>query len=180
MKGKVLISEPFLADPTFSRSVILITEHTDHGTLGYVLNQRTDYAVNMIVEGLDMVNLSAYQGGPVEMNSLHYLHTYPQIEGNVQVMDGVYWSGNFGDVCQGLLAGSMQQDNFRFFVGYSGWSPGQLQEELDQKSWMIGDLEPKYLFDHTIDDDELWKLAVRKQGGKDALMANAPTDPFLN
>lgn len=180
MKGKVLISEPFLPDPTFSRSVILITEHTDHGTLGYVLNQRTDYAVNMIVEGLDIVNRSAYQGGPVELNSLHYLHTYPQIEGCTKVMDGVYWSGDFEEVCQGLLLGGMKQENFKFFVGYSGWSPGQLQEELDQKSWMIGDLEPKYLFDHTIDDDELWKLAVRKQGGKDALMANAPTDPFLN
>lgn len=180
MKGKVLISEPFLLDPNFSRSVILITEHEEHGTLGYVLNQRTDYAVNMLVEGLDTVNQSTYQGGPVELKSLHYLHTYPQIEGSTEVMAGVYWSGDFGDVCQGLLLGSMKQENFRFFVGYSGWGPGQLQEELNQKSWMVGTLESKFIFDQGIEDEELWKHAIREQGGSDALLANAPIDPFLN
>ncbi len=180
MKGRILISEPFLPDPTFSRSVILITEHASHGSIGYVLNQRTDYAVNMLVEGLDMIHHSAYQGGPVELKSLHYLHTYPEIEGSTKIMDGVYWSGDFGDVCQGLLTGSMQPENFKFFVGYSGWARGQLQAELDDKSWMVGELTAPYIFDHTIADEDLWKHAVRKQGGTNALLANAPTDPFLN
>ena len=180
MKGRVLISEPFLPDPNFRRSVILIAEHEEHGSLGYVLNQRTDFAVNMIVDGLDSVNRSAYQGGPVELDSLHYIHTYPHIEGSVKIANGIYWSGDFGDVCKGLLAGSMLQENFRFFVGYSGWAAGQLQAEIEDKSWMVGDLEAKYIFDQSIEDEELWKHAIRERGGTDALLANAPKDPFLN
>ena len=84
MKGQVLISEPFLPDPTFSRSVILITEHESHGTIGYVLNQKTDFAVNMIIGGLDTVSQSTYQGGPVELESLHYIHTYPEITAHMK------------------------------------------------------------------------------------------------
>ncbi|MDB4161296.1 YqgE/AlgH family protein [Bacteroidia bacterium] len=180
MNGRVLISEPFLPDPNFNRSVILITEHDEKGSMGYVLNQRTDYTVNTLVESLDKVNNTTYQGGPVELNSLHYLHTYPQIEGSIKVQDGVYWGGDFGEACDGLMSGSMQQENFRFFVGYSGWAAGQLQAELDEKAWMVGDLEAKYIFDQNIEDDALWKHAIREQGGTNALLANAPTDPFLN
>lgn len=180
MKGKVLISEPFLLDPTFKRSVILITEHEDAGSVGYVLNQRTDLAVNMLIDRLSMVNNSAYQGGPVELDSLHYLHAYPEVSGCVKVMDGVYWSGDFDEVCEGLLTGKMTQKNFCFLVGYSGWSAGQLKDELAQKSWIVGDLDASYIFDQNIPDDELWKIALRNQGGTDALLANAPDDPLLN
>ncbi len=180
MNGRVLISEPFLPDPNFYRSVILITEHDEKGSMGYVLNQRTEYTVNTLVEGLDKLNSNAYHGGPVELDSLHYLHTYPRIKNSIKIQDGVYWGGNFGEICEGLMSGSLQQKNFRFFVGYSGWAVGQLQTELDEKSWMVGDLEAKYIFDHNIEDGDLWKHAIRKQGGINALLANAPSDPFLN
>lgn len=180
MNGRVLIAEPFSTDPNFDRSVILITEHNEKGSIGYVLNQRTEYTVNTLVEGLDKVNHNAYQGGPVELDSLHYLHTYPQIVGSIKIQDGVYWGGNFRAVCNGLMYGSMQQENFRFFVGYSGWAAGQLQAELDENAWMVGDLETKYIFGQNIEDKELWKHAIREQGGTNSLLANAPTDPFLN
>ncbi|MDA9110904.1 YqgE/AlgH family protein [Bacteroidia bacterium] len=72
--GNILISGPFIEDPTFSRSVILIAEHNEHGSIGYVLNQKTDYALNMLTEGIDIANQNAYQGGLVELNSLHFTH----------------------------------------------------------------------------------------------------------
>jgi putative transcriptional regulator len=71
MNGRVLIAEPFSTDSNFDRSVILITEHNEKGSIGYVLNQRTEYAVNSLVAGLDKVNHNAYQGGPVDLDSLH-------------------------------------------------------------------------------------------------------------
>ncbi len=180
MKGQVLISEPFLSDPTFSRSVILITEHESHGTIGYVLNQQTDFAVNVLIEGLDMVHQYAYQGGPVELESLHYIHTYPEISKSTEVLPGVYWSGSFDEVCQGLIEGRFLAENFKFFVGYSGWSPGQLDAELAEKTWLVSELTPEVIFDTTIADKDLWKHAIRSVGGKDALLANSPEDPFLN
>ena len=178
--GDVIISEPFLSDPNFSRSVILITEHATHGTIGYVLNQRTDYAMNMLIENLDMVNQSAYQGGPVELESLHYIHQYPEITNSVEILPGVYWSGSFDEVCQGIKEGVLVAENFKFFVGYSGWAPGQLAAELDEKAWLVSQLNAETIFDATIADKDLWKHAIRSIGGVDSLLANSPDDPFLN
>ena len=180
MKGQVLISEPFLPDPTFSRSVILITEHESHGTIGYVLNQKTDFAVNMMIGGLDTVSQSAYQGGPVELDSLHYIHTYPEITNSAEILPGVYWSGSFEEVCQGITEGKFLAENFKFLVGYSGWALGQLDAELKEKTWLVSQLSAEVIFDSSIADIDLWKHAIRSIGGKDALLANSPEDPFLN
>jgi putative transcriptional regulator len=179
-KGQVLVSEPFLSDPSFNRSVILITDHGSHGTIGYVLNHQTDLVVSQLIEGLDVVPQCAYQGGPVELDSLHYLHTYPEISDSNEVLPGVYWSGSFDEVCQGLMEGRFQAENFKFLVGYSGWAPEQLLAEMDEKAWLISELSPEVIFDTSIADKDLWKHAIRSVGGKDALLANSPEDPFLN
>jgi len=83
-------------------------------------------------------------------------------------------------VCQGLIEGRFLAENFKFFVGYSGWSPGQLDAELAEKTWLVSELTPEVIFDTTIADKDLWKHAIRSVGGKDALLANSPEDPFLN
>jgi len=89
MKGKVLISEPFLADPNFSRSVILITEHNAKGSFGFVLNQKTDLMANAILEELHLVNLAVYSGGPMDPQSFHCLHTYGHIQDAIYVCENV-------------------------------------------------------------------------------------------
>ena len=179
-KGKILISEPFLTDPSFSRSVVLITEHDKHGTIGYVLNQPTSVLLNDIIDGLPFSKKTVASGGPVERNSLHYLHSYSTIADTTEVQPGLFWSGDFDEVCDGLIAGKWSLDQFVFFVGYSGWAPGQLSEELSQKAWLVGTLPTDKMLNSTIDSNELWKHAIRDIGGKDALLANAPIDPFLN
>ena len=178
--GSILISEPFLPDPNFSRSVVLLTEHNIHGSFGFVLNQPTEHSVNRVMEELVHVNHSLYQGGPVELESFHYLHTYGHIDKSLEIGDGVHWSGDFEQVYSGIQDGSLSADQFRFFIGYSGWAAGQLEAELAEKSWIIGDFNAKYLFDDTIEDAELWKHAIRDKGGNFSLLANSPENPSLN
>lgn len=178
--GNILISGPFIEDPTFSRSVILIAEHNEHGSIGYVLNQKTDYALNMLTEGIDIANQNAYQGGLVELNSLHFIHTYDHLTGATQVMPNVHWGEDFDEVCSGIQNKVLKLQEFKFFVGYSGWAPGQLAHELKYHSWITGSLDADLIFNLNIDDEHLWKIALRTKGGSEALLANAPSDLLLN
>ncbi|MDC1394936.1 YqgE/AlgH family protein [Bacteroidia bacterium] len=178
--GRVLISEPFLLDPNFSRSVVILTEHSDVTTFGFVLNQKTDFAVNLVIDELPTVHSNIYQGGPVELETFHYLHNYPHIEDAIEIGPKIYWGGNFIQIHTGIRNGELDADQFKFFVGYSGWAPGQLEVELAEKAWIVGDLDAKYIFDKSIADDDLWKHAIRGTGGKNSLLANSPKDPKLN
>lgn len=180
MIGKVLISEPFLADPNFSRSVILITEHNASGSFGFVLNQKTDLMANAIIEELHLVNQAVYSGGPVDLQSFHFLHTYHHIKDAVQVCENVYWGGDFEQLFQEIKQGLIDPKNVKYFIGYSGWGPQQLDGELTEKAWLVGDLKSRDIFDSHINDQDLWKLAIRNLGGQVSLLANSPLDPNLN
>lgn len=178
--GRVLISEPFLPDPNFSRSVVFITEHSEAGTLGYVLNQRTDLTVDTVMPELGAADVPLFQGGPVDLESFHYLHRYSEIEGSTHVSGNIYWGGDFEQVKLGLETGVYDKENFIFLVGYSGWAEGQLAMELEERSWIVGELSEDLIFDRTIDDSDLWKHAIRRVDGDDSLLANSPINPYLN
>ena len=180
MKGRVLISEPFMPDPTFMRSVVLVAEDDKNGTVGFVLNQQTTHRVDSIVEGIQGLNNLAYQGGPVELQSFHYIHNYKHIAGCHAIKDGIYWGGDFEQICAEIIAGTIDPKGIKFFVGYSGWATGQLEAELEEKSWIVGDLDAEHIFNQDIQDAELWKLAIRSKGGTDSLLANSPIYPNLN
>ena len=178
--GKILVSEPFLSDPNFSRSVVLIAEYQEDSTVGFVMNQKTDYTVALLMPDLPFVNNAVYQGGPVELESFHYIHKYPQISGSTQLTESIYWSGDFDEVIEGLKQGDFKQEDFMFFVGYSGWAQGQLTSELEEKAWILGELPEEYLINPKVEEGELWKLAISNMDGDDALLANSPINPFLN
>lgn len=179
-KGRILISEPFLQDPNFHRTVVLLTEHGEEGSIGFVLNQSTNFEVAALIPDLDSVNEPLLQGGPVERDSLHFLHTYPDIPEAVDLGNGIWWSGDFKEVTVGLLSGRLKPERFKFFVGYSGWGQGQLQDELDDEVWIVGEFEADQLFGVQLDDELLWREAMRKLGGNYALLANSPHNPHLN
>ncbi|MBR9861285.1 YqgE/AlgH family protein [bacterium] len=178
--GRVLISEPFLQDPNFARTVVLITEYSEEGTVGYVLNQKTDLEVYQLIEELPEIKSPVYQGGPVQLESFHYLHQYPEIEGAVELGQGLFWSGNFEQVKLGLNSGSLDPKKFVFFIGYSGWANGQLESELHEKAWIVGELNPMSIFEPEKDELDLWKEVMRSLGGDFALLANSPINPQFN
>ena len=179
-KGSILISEPFLEDPNFKRSVVLLVEHNEEGSVGFVLNQRTDLAVNMVMEELSSVSTSLFQGGPVEQDRLNYIHTFSDIEGSDEVAPGVFFGGSFEDIMQGIDVGKFDKEKFKFFVGYSGWAPGQLEAELREKSWIVAKLKAEDIIDSDLVDNELWKKAIQLSGGKNVLLVNSPDAPYLN
>lgn len=179
-KGRVLLSEPFLQDPNFSRTVVLITEYGEEGTVGFVLNHKTDFSVDLLMPDLDMVTQQVYNGGPVEMESFHYIHGYEEIEGAVDLGQGVYWSGNYEQVVQGLRSGSYDPSEFKFFIGYSGWAQGQLEAEMKEDAWVVAEIDKEMIFVQEEEDQRLWQQAMEGLGGEFALLAKAPIDPQFN
>lgn len=178
--GDLLISEPYLPDPNFERSVVLLCEHNEEGTFGLVLNQETENKLADVISGDVAIQAGLYIGGPVQQNTLHFLHRAPDLIDHVfEVKSGLYYGGDQQELFRMMQEGLLREEDFLFYVGYSGWSPGQLMDELKAKSWIVyQDIKPDEIFD--IPADQLWKHVLQKMGGKFKAISNYPTDPRLN
>lgn len=179
-KGRLLLAEPFLKDPNFKRSVILLCEHDEkEGSVGFILNNLADLMLDDVIEDLNNFPAELYIGGPVQNDTLHFLHNLGnKLKGSIEIAEGVYWGGNFEDVINMINKGEVTPDNFRFFLGYSGWSPNQLDEEMKENSWMVHPAKSAHVF--KLDADELWKQVLQEMGPDYAMMVNFPEDPILN
>lgn len=179
-KGDLLISEPFLIDPNFVRTVILLCEHNEDGTLGFVLNKPAQIVLNELIEEAGSRDDKIFIGGPVQQNTLQYMHRLGGlIEGGIEIAKDLFWGGNF-DQIMALLDGELiKKEDIKFFVGYSGWAPGQLKDELELNSWIIyRNVSVKQIFDLSV--DSLWKEVLNNMGGKYKIISNFPVDPRLN
>lgn len=177
-KGSILIAEPYLGDPNFERSVVLICEHSHEGSFGLVLNQSTNLTLSDVLEDV-YADMPLYVGGPVQQNTLHYIHRRPDlIDNSIRVLDGLYWSGDFEQVKQAVNLGTLKEEDIRFFIGYSGWSSGQLDGELAEKSWYVTQTDAGFLFDTPA--DQFWRGILKRMGGEFKAISNYPVDPRLN
>lgn len=179
-KGTLLISEPFMADPNFKRSVVLLTEHHSEGTVGYVMNHKSDFLLKDIISDCWDANFQVYLGGPVATDTLHFIHKVPdKIPGGADLGNGLFWGGDFEALKIQINNYNIEEEEIKFFIGYSGWAEEQLDDELAVNSWIVSD---KYNPDMIFDDSEtdLWKEAIINMGTKYAHIANFPTDPALN
>jgi putative transcriptional regulator len=178
-QGILLLSDPFLKDPNFARSVILLCEHNTEGSFGLVLNKKSAYHLCDLVEMAFDLRITVFDGGPVQQNTLHFIHRKPHlIPESVEVAKGIFWGGHFETIVDLLRDGSLSQDDIRFFVGYSGWSQGQLAEEHEGKSWIIAPATPGLIF--LPKEEMIWKKSLHALGGEYAQMSNYPSDPQLN
>ena len=179
-KGKLLLSEPsLLQDVTFGRSVILIAEHNTKGSIGFILNKPTEYKVNDLVKELN-INFPVYKGGPVEEDNLFYIHNTPElILDSVEIADGIYWGGDFEMVIEQANKGNFTKKNIRFFLGYSGWIANQLEQEANQRSWVITSNKHKSTILSKA-SSSLWKNQIESLGEKYKIWSNAPEDPEYN
>ena len=118
-QGKILISEPFTPDVFFKRSVVLLTEHTDEGSVGFILNKPSSSTLSKISKEFGNLDVPVYYGGPVEQDSLFYMHILPDlIPNSKKVFDDLYWSGDY-KVLSGLVrSGKINQDKTGFFIGH--------------------------------------------------------------
>ena len=179
-KGCLLVSEPHLPDSNFERSVILLCEHNEKGSLGFVLNHLAKFTLSDIMPNTTKINVPIRIGGPVEYNTLHFLHrNNSSLEMSTLVSDTINWGGNYELAFEWLNKGTASKDDFLFLVGYSGWSAGQLEEEIERKSWIVFPEANEELVFNT-SSNNLWKEVLYKMGGRFSVFANYPSDPRLN
>lgn len=177
--GVILISDPFLKDPNFLRTAVIICEHNTEGSVGFVFNKQFELGIGDLVEGLEGIDFSVYDGGPVQKNSIHFIHTRPDfIDEGTDIGNGIYWGGNFEQVKALLKTDSLTENDIRFFIGYSGWGTGQLEDEIVEKSWIIREGNKELVF--STKSAQIWKDALKGLGGEYELMPNYPLDPQLN
>jgi putative transcriptional regulator len=177
--GILLIADPFLKDPNFLRTVVFLCEHREEGSFGFVLNRQYGNTLDELIPELEGLKIPVYYGGPVQVDTIHFLHQLPdEIPGGQEVIKGVYWGGDF-DAVVGLLKNrNIDTGRIRFYIGYSGWSGGQLREEMNEKTWLTVKATRKLIF-HS-EYTEIWKEALKHLGGDFEMMVNFPIDPQLN
>ena len=178
-KGKILISEPFLPDTFFNRSIVYLTDHSAQGSVGFILNKRLDLNMMSAVTGFENWNENINMGGPVAPDTLHYLHNAGDlIPNSVLIEDNLYWGGDIDTVRELILTGKLDHTQIRFFLGYSGWSAGQLERELREDSWIIARVKPEIIMKYRGDDT--WKSVLRSFKNKYRIWADFPDSPEMN
>ncbi|GGQ14463.1 UPF0301 protein [Streptomyces virginiae] len=180
LTGRLLVATPALADPNFDRAVVLLLDHDEQGSLGVVLNRPTPVGVGDVL--LPWAPLAGapgvvFQGGPVALDSALGLAVIPGEEGPLG------WRRVHGaiglvdlEAPPELLASAL--GGLRIFAGYSGWGPGQLEEELGEGAWYVVESEPGDV--SSPDPERLWRSVLRRQRSELAMVATYPDDPSLN
>jgi len=179
-KGYLLIAEPsILGDVSFNRSVILLADHSDEGSVGFILNKPLDYKLSDLIPEIDS-DFKVYNGGPVEQDNLYFIHTIPNlIPNSIEISNGIYWAGDFDAVTELIQNNKITEDNIRFFLGYSGWESEQLLQELLANTWVLS----KNIYKESIikkSDDAFWKQNMIELGDQYSIWSNAPEDPSFN
>ena len=176
--GSLLIAQPFLADPNFTRSVILLCEHNNEGSVGFILNRPTQLTIGDLLPDLSSKWLNVSQGGPVQLDTLHMLHRVPSLLGGNEIANGVFWGGSYETLEKVVYDDNVQDADLKLFLGYSGWSAGQLEKEIEEGSWMVVKPTRDILFDTSA--ESMWKSSVKLLGSRYAYIANMPLNPQLN
>ena len=177
--GKLLIAEPFLDDPYFKRSVVLLTEHNENGSIGFILNKPIEIKLKDAVGELPPIDSNIHLGGPVARETLHFLHTEGDlIDGSLEIMKGLFWGGNFETLKKLIEQDKIKPESIKFFVGYSGWEPQQLDKELKLNSWIV--LEGDLSVIMKRNTANLWKDILKEKGNEFGVIADFPQDPTMN
>ncbi len=161
------------------RTVVFMCRHSDEGSFGFVLNKAVEQTLDLLITGLDGTEVPVYYGGPVQTDTVHYIHQYPDlIPDCYKISDEIYWGGDFETVKTLLNSNKIENDKIKFFVGYSGWEKGQLAEELAEKSWLTATTTRNLVFNTAPED--VWKESLKHLGGEYEMLINYPIDPQLN
>jgi len=178
-KGSILISDPFSDDVYFGRSVVLICEHNEEGTFGFVLNNYIDVNLHQLDDNLPNINARISFGGPVSKENLYYIHSFSDITNTLEIREGLYYGGDFDEITDRIKNAKNPNKEIRFFVGYSGWSVGQLDEEIKNENWITANnISTENIIDTKLDD--LWRICLEKQGQRFKLMTKFPRNPMDN
>lgn len=176
--GRLLIAEPMLGDPAFSRCVVFLCEHGEEGSVGFILNHRTIFTLKDLLPDIQAPLLPVFQGGPVQADTLHMLHRMPAMLEGKELAKGIFWGGNYDALKLSAVNNYIQPENIRLLMGYAGWGAGQLAKELEEGSWLVSEADINLVFE--TDVDQIWRRAVDALGPDFAALTMLPIDPRLN
>ncbi len=177
--GRILVSQPSLKDRFFSRSVVMLAEHGPDGSFGFITNKPARIKLSKVTAEFGDFDMELYLGGPVHVNNLFYVHSKGDIiSDSLKIMEGVYWGGSIDDIRRLIASGELTSNDIRFYAGYSGWQPKQLDDEMKENSWIVLDGQKRYVFG--LRPNSLWKKIVLKLGDEYAPWINYPYDPNMN
>ncbi|MTK53559.1 YqgE/AlgH family protein [Paludibacter sp.] len=178
--GRLLVAEPFMNEPYFGRSVILLTQHSNLGSMGLVLNKPLKLYLHEILEGVKVEeNIPVFCGGPVGSKSLFYLHNLSEVPQSFQIAKNLYLGGDFEWLMDNLNAGLGTVAKVRFFLGYAGWDEGQLLDEIKNQSWLVTKMATEEIL-RMPGYENLWSRSMQSLGGKYKRWAEFPQNPNLN
>ncbi len=178
-KGRILIAEPFLSGNYFNRSVVLLVAHSTKGAVGFILNKRVEFPIHEIFPDFPEFDAKVYLGGPVSTDSVYFIHKLgEQIPGSIHVLGNLYWGGDFVELKRQIKIGLLQPSDVRFFLGYSGWDSGQLEQEIKEDSWLVTDVEEETVMREL--NQASWVDFVKKAGNRYTIWENFPENPSLN
>lgn len=175
--GTILLSEPFMHDPLFGRAAILICHHSKDGSFGLILNKPS---ANPFEDEMDhpLSQSQFFGGGPVEINNMFFVHTLSYLSESVLIKDGIHWQGVYSELLEAIEENAFRSDNGRLMIGYTGWSEGQLEEELEKEEWMVYNGPIDFVL--SMEPNLLWKALLQNMGPYYKMVSNFPLDPNLN
>lgn len=178
--GNILISEPFLNDFYFGRSVVLLIDKDEEtGCFGVIINKRLSLKINDIIDDFPKFDGDVYLGGPVATDSLFFIHTLGVIiPDSTEIRKGIFWSGNINAVKALIREGLINKHEIRFYIGYAGWDAGQLKSELQRNSWLVGDIPTKLILN--TNPGKMWSTFTQNMGERYRLWNQYPTNPNDN
>lgn len=177
--GRILISEPFLSDMYFQRSVVLMVDHSSDGSFGIILNKPVESFVCDIVDGFHGIKSKIFLGGPVRSDALFFIHRLGRkIRGSVIIYNDIAWGGDVGQVKEMIKKGEIKEKDIRFFLGYSGWTKNQLDDELKHNSWVVSDKKIDTVID--VEPENMWEYSLKQLSGNYKEWINYPKDPTNN
>lgn len=180
--GSLLIAEPFLKEHWFCHAVICMLDcDPGQSAMGVVMNRPSGQTLNNLIDGVTTPNdIPVWVGGPMSLDRLFFIHTLgPLIPGAREIAPGLYLGGDFDEMLSYINGGLDPEGTIRFFVGYSGWSPGQLNQEIADHVWAVSN--PGQATDLlTGGDDRYWHRYVRRLGPSHHHWHLHPLNPQLN
>lgn len=178
-KGRILISEPFLLDYYFKRSVVLLAEHNEEGSFGLIINKPVKMSLSDIITDFPDFEAPIYLGGPVKTDSLFFIHTLGDIvPDSMEIIPDLYWGGDIEAIKEMIKIDRINPSQIKFFMGYAGWVANQLENELKKNSWLVSTTSAKKIMQQEI--DVFWESSLKSLGKDFAYWTNFPEDPALN
>lgn len=176
-KGMLLVSPPLMVDGIFHKSVILLLQHSEEGSMGFIINKQTNLSLTDVVNESLEYNEATFFGGPVSINQIQVLHKISTIPESINVYDSIFWGGDFKILFDMIKKHQLCPSDAKFYLGYAGWSHGQLEDEIKNGSWLIVPAENYNFWDNT---DTLWEKVVKDMGLNPKIVKIIPDNPTYN